>query len=386
MRAVSADASSGTDVRSAANVDAGMLADFFRQTWNPTATAETVAAWQADTSESRTAAAHALTFSYEGRIIGYLGSMPTRFWNGSTDHDGRWLKGFMVLPEHRNGPVGYRLLKDMTRFCDIGGAVVVAASAARLFEALGYHKLGLLSNRILPLNAGAVASRVDPERLGGRLASPRVRRFVMAAQKSGVAALFGKIADAGYRCWWFFTGLREATLQCQTGGWDSVTGAELDALWQRTRAHLSAAPVRDATYLRDRYPDGADAPYTILLAREAGTLVGLAVVRQPSSTDERLAGLRVATLSDIVFPLDRMAVGRALITAARRIATKLGGDALLCSATHDDLERALARAGFVAMPPTIQVLFRAPADVGLTSIPLGQWWLLRGDSNADEGL
>ena len=76
------------------------------------------------------------------------------------------MKGFMVLPEHRNGPIGYLVLKEAVRRLGIAAVLTVADPSRRLFEAMGFRNLGMLSNQILPLRPARIAASIDAEALG----------------------------------------------------------------------------------------------------------------------------------------------------------------------------------------------------------------------------
>jgi hypothetical protein len=117
--------------------------------------------------------------------------------------------------------------------------------------------------------------------------------------------------------------------------------------------------------------------------RTQGRLLGIAAVRLPTRSDDpRLAGLRIATLSDLAAdPSDRDAV-LGLIRGAEQAARAMGADALLCSATDPRLIRRLRVRGFIPVPGNVHVLLRDPD--GALPIRLSQWHLMRGDSSADE--
>jgi len=168
---------------------------------------------------------------------------------------------------------------------------------------------------------------------------------------------------------------------------DAPSEAELDAVWRGARSALRASAVRDGRYLRSRFAatGGAeDGRYAFCTARGGMRLAGVAVVRRPSaSSDPRLRNVRVATLSDIVFPPDRTDVGLALLGCAAQAARAVGADAILCSTSHPALARLLVRQAYVPLPGNVHVLLhdrtgtRWPQD-------LGAWWLARGDGEADE--
>ena len=81
-------------------------------------------------------------FVRDGEAIGHVGTIPMFL-----DLDGRsvpahWLKGLMILPEARNGPVGFLLIKEAGKSLELSMALVVKEEARRLFTALGYHDIG----------------------------------------------------------------------------------------------------------------------------------------------------------------------------------------------------------------------------------------------------
>ena len=49
------------------------------------------------------------------RVIGYLGTLPMRLWKNGREADAHWFKGFMVVPEFRNGPIGFALVREAMR-------------------------------------------------------------------------------------------------------------------------------------------------------------------------------------------------------------------------------------------------------------------------------
>ena len=53
-----------------------------------------------------------------------------------------WLIGFMVHPEHRNGPIGFLLLKQAVRDLEITLSLTVQQTTIRLLTAVGFRELG----------------------------------------------------------------------------------------------------------------------------------------------------------------------------------------------------------------------------------------------------
>jgi hypothetical protein len=368
---------------------AAAIAAFYRDSWSRDASPESVLA------SRRQAAADNLAEPGEppptalvldgDRVIGYCGSIPLRLWDGVGERPAYWTKGLMVLPEFRKGPIGFLVCKELAALLPRALGLVVAPAARRLFTATGFTDLGALGNFVRLLRPAAVARQLDIGGLG--LDLPRwLTAAVRVAQRTGIAGLVG--AGAGVAMDLAAATMRGAA-RGLTASWsaDAPGEAELDAVWRSARSALRASAVRDGRYLRSRFAAAADAQdgrYVFCTARRGMRLAGVAVVRRPSAGgDPRLRNVRVATLSDIVFPPDRTDVGLALLGGVARAAHAAGADAILCSTNHPALARLLARQAYVPLPGNVHVLLhdrtgtRWPQD-------LGAWWLARGDGEADE--
>lgn len=60
----------------------------------------------------------------------------------------------MVLPEYRNGPIGFLAVKDLAARLPGSTILTVAPVARRLFSAMGYTDLGSVSNFVRVLRPG----------------------------------------------------------------------------------------------------------------------------------------------------------------------------------------------------------------------------------------
>jgi hypothetical protein len=149
----------------------------------------------------------------------------------------------------------------------------------------------------------------------------------------------------------------------------------------RVRSFTGA--VRDGGYVRWRY-DGADAEtYETVTIRKSGELRAIAAIKRPrDEADPRLRGIRVATLSDLIYdPMDQSA-GLAALAGAERVAKGLNAHALLAGATSPALLGLLRRRGYISIPGNVHCLVRCPA--GTAAVPaLSQWWVTRGDGESD---
>lgn len=374
------------EVLRATDGHAAEIAEFFRQVWNPSTTTESVLAARQRLARENVAEPGVTPPTYiaiqGGRVLGYVTTIAVRWWDGSEDHPAYLIKGLMVLPEFRSGPIGYHVLKAANELSRAAG-LAVAAPAIRLFTALGYEDLGAIPNLIRPVRLGRMAMRIDPAALGMTSLPGWLLTALKLGQRTGLAGLAGWCGSLIARG---ITALgRLGAMDVRTERLDPAALAnELDGLWQSARVGMGSAVVRDAAYLLSRYPTG-DGTYTWVGARRGGTLVGLAIVRQPRvDGDPRLNGIRMATLSDIMTaPNDRAAV-LALLGGAEREARRLGADAVLASSSSSRLRAVLRRQLYIPLGGNVHLLLRDTNKPARFGAGLDQWFLTRGDGLADE--
>jgi hypothetical protein len=146
------------------------------------------------------------------------------------------------------------------------------------------------------------------------------------------------------------------------------------------------APVaqRNAAYLIRRYPIGEGSPYRWIAARDRHGLRGVLVLRAPRDAgDPRLAGIRVATIADLlVDPRDRKTAG-SLLAHAEHLARQLAADAVLCSSGRRELLDALDRRYYFNAPGNLQFFVRDASGELPGQSELSDWWLMRGDMDSD---
>lgn len=375
----------------AEDVHAQALADFFRVAWNSDASADAVrraTAHSAATNpvEPGVAPPSVLALQNE-RVIGFVGSLPARFWNGTAELPGYWVKGLMVLPEFQGGPIGFLVLREATRRMARTGAMVVAPPARRLFGALGYRDVGVISNYVRVLRGAKLARRIDIDALGIERVPAVVRKLVPLTQRIGIASVGGMLLSGTIR-------LRAAWARSGDRDHEIANAAlppqpDLDGLWLAGRPALRAAAVRDGVKLDLRYGTTAGAEgahYRFASVRKNGRLVGVAAVRAPGAQgDPRLAGIAMATLSDAWFDPASEPAGLATLGAAELMARALGADALLCSTGHPALVDLLRRQGYLRAGGNMHLLFRDATETAKSWPPeLEQWWVSRGDARSDD--
>lgn len=361
------------------------LAEFFRAVWSPESTANAIRANRAHAAAVNPvqpgADVPAFAFLSDGRVLGYIGTIPARLWNGVDEHEAHWLQGFMVLPEFRGGPVGHAVLKEAIRQLGLIAAMVVALPPRRLFTALGFHDAGPIRNYLTLIRPTRVLRALDLDALGVGGIPGWARRVLGLAQRTGLATVAGAVAVAAMGLWRATRG-RPGRL-ADTREMPSL--ADLDALWREARVGLGAAPVRDGAYMHWRYGGSEIGTYVVVAVRDGHALVGMAAIRRPREEgDPRLRGIRVATLADVLYVPGRRDAALATLAAAERVASSLGADALLCTASHPAITTLLPRRAYVRFSGNVHFLIRDPRDAHRMSRELTDWWLTRGDASSDE--
>jgi len=364
------------------------IAAFFRSVWDESSTAESVrgARHLAAVSNPSVPCAEppAVAYLRDEEVIGYLGTIPTSFWDGNAEIPGYWLKGFMVLPEYRNGPVGFSMLKEILKYVEVSGILTVAPPARRLFAAVGYADCGVLPNFLSILNPSGIAEKLDVSALG--LGLPNwLHHLVRFSQRAGLAAAIGSMFGLVPRLR-RLRRARAAGFEAMDAGADLAT-EDLDDLWRQARLGIAAGAKRSAPFM-SRYSSGSGETYQTLHVREAAgqrRLKAVAVVRRPAEDpDARLHGIRVATLADILFCPAEPDAGVAAVLSAERAARRMGADALLCSTAHPAIVQALDRCAWLRLPGNVHLMIRDGNHAANLRLNSRDWWVMRGDASADE--
>ena len=357
------------------------LAAFYRAVWDQHATAERVR--QSRSAQAATnphgAGVEVPTFLFfdKGQAVGHVTTIPVKLWCHNRSIDAHWLKGLMVLPEYRNGPIGYLVLRHALAQLDVALAAVVAPDARRLFEALGFAEVGVLPNPVRILDATAVLRSISRSDLISSL-HPALRLGVRMGGRPWVSRLTGSMANAALRVYGATVGAGAQRAELLR---EIPERSELDRLWRWVNPELKHAVQRDGAYLESQYPI---ADYGWIGVRNGNRLTGLAIVRAPRADgDVRLQGTRVATLADMLVRPSDQASMRALLHAAHKYARRVDADAVLCSASHPALLRSLYRTGYLPYAGNVRILSREGTTKNLAG-SLADWWLTRGDSSADE--
>ena len=361
------------------------LTEFYRDIWDADATEARVAAARKEAADRNPVApgeeVPTYLFMKDDRVLGHLSTIPVHVRAGATVRPAYWFIGFMVRPESRNGPIGYLLLKQASHELELTLSLTVAQPSIRLFRSVGFTEIGVVPNYVRMLRPGRVLRQIDLDAIGLAGLPPLLRRAVGLAQAPGLAELVGGAARVGIGLW---SAIRTPTFT----GPRVVEGAgpapALDQLWADTEPAVWFAAARDAEYLGWRYPTGAMQPYGAIHAEAAGRLRGVAYVRRPRAEgDPRLKGIKVATLSDWIFDPSRPADGLSLLAGAEKVAREQGADALITSVSHAALPPLLRRRCYQRFSGNLVFLMKDRRGELPGPTTLGDWWVSRGDMNAD---
>lgn len=362
------------------------LAAFIRRVWDPNATAEGVEASRAAIARTNPGAVYGriptILALLDGQPVAHFTSIPERLSIAGAAQPVAWTAGFHVLPEHRNGPLGVMVAKEMVKIAPNSMCTTVLDAPLRIFTALGWRHLGTVPNQLRVLDAVALARRLDPARIG---LSSRTGRYFVLAKRTGVASLGAWLGGSALRIW-AATASRDrgATTQAvpDLARWNGFD--EADALWERSAAKIAASVVRDGKRLRWRFAAAADR-YILIQARQAGALVGWIVLKRPSAEgDPRLGGLRVSAVVDLMFPPDRPEVASTLLGAAEaHLRQDRLAEAMIASTPHAPTRRLLARLGYVEIGGNLHLIVH-PSVLSDPAPTFDAWWHARGDGDADQ--
>lgn len=374
-------------VRRLVEADADSIAEFLRTAaWDPNATPESVletfrVAAAGNPFEPGTGPPTVGVF-VGARLVAYLTSIPTRFWNGTESAAAHWLKGFWVLEPYRNGPIGYLLLKEMLKHVGLAASMPAALVPRRLSAALGMLDLGAVCNYIEPLRPARILRKLDFERyLNG---VPAAMLFaVKVAKFPPVAYAIGALVTFGVRALRLPSARIGRSLRAELSE-RLPSEAALDSLWARAQRVMRCAAVRSGAYLRWRYEQGSNGRYCFASVWRGDDLAGLAVLQHPERLDDpRIVGLGIGSVVDLLLDPQCPAALPAVLAVARRWARAANYDALLLTASQRGLRAPLLRAGYVPTPGNIHVLLRDPGARHGLSTELDAWMVTRGDAWSD---
>jgi hypothetical protein len=318
------------------------------------------------------------------RLVGFVSTIPTQFWNGEQYAAAHWLKALCVLEEHRNGPIAMLLMRGILKQVDLAASMPASPMALQLSVALGMLDLGAVRDYIEPLRPTRILRKLDFRRFEHLSRLPRaVSVAIDVAKIPALAYAIGGLMSLGLTVLRLPNAWAGRRLTTQLGTRLSPEAA-LDSLWARAQRASSCAPARSSAYLRWRYEKGGKGHYSFASAWRGEDMVGLAVLAPPRRADDsRIAGLGIGSVVDLLLDPDCPAALPSLLGVARRWARAANYDALLLTASHLRLRAPLRRAGYFQIPGNIHLMLRdVGGKHGLTT-NLDAWMVTRGDAWGD---
>jgi hypothetical protein len=366
-------------------IDADAIAEFMRSAgWDANATADGVLGWlhkAAAQNPFQPGVGPPLVGVFIGPLlVACLTSIPTRFWNGREFAAGHWLKGFWVLEQHRDGLIGYMLLKEMLKHVGLAASMPAALAPRRLSVALGMLDLGAVRNYIEPLRIARILRRLDSQLLKLNGVSKPASIALKIAKIPPVAYAAQALTILGVAALRLPGAFAARTLTARAGE-RLPSDADLDSLWERARGLASCCAMRSSAYLRWRYERDDIELHWFATCWCGNELVGLAVMQHPERIDDpRLAGLLIGSVVDLLLDPSCPGALPSLLGAVRRWGKSLNYDALLLTMSHLALRAPLLRAGYMPMPGNIHLMLRDPGGRHELSPNLDAWMVTRGDA------
>ena len=353
---------------------AASLEKFVRRVW-PQETPNTAAGVSASRMNSPV-----VLFLKDEEVIGHIASLPVKLCCRSETHSAFWAVGFMVLPEHRNGPIGPLLIKKLNETLELALTLHVEEAPLRIFKGLGWRHLGVIPQYVYLLDPYAFFRNIRIGQLSF-LRNSRVAAWLMERPiAQWLVSIFYSIALSLFSV---------VAILCKPRRADGHIREEVafdgayDALWQKVGGRFPAAIVRDQAYLQSRYGRKMKG-YRLLTHRCHNELLGYCIVKiKQFSDDARMGNMRVGTIVDCLFdPMDARTL-QSLLAGAAQLCRKEKVAAIFCTASFGPLQRLLSLNGFIRIPGNLNFACHDKADFLPSDLPLESWHLMRGDSDAD---
>jgi hypothetical protein len=291
----------------------------------------------------------------------------------------------MVLPEHRNGPIGVYLIQKVNESFGLVMTLTVEQAPLRIFKGLGWRHLGILPQYIVMLKSYNLLSNIRLNNIGVRHGQGVMtsRLLETTLNRVGIRRILAMVCTSVFaiRSWRRILKTKEE--QSFKVLEENDFNESYDVLWAQVADKFPALVARNQTYLSKRY-GSQPARYRILACRKGGKLRSFCILTVKTfANDARMGNARIATIIDCLFdPQDSIALS-SLIANAVRICEREGADAMLCTASHTQVQDTLRKCGFVGIPGNLNFVYYDRLKVIDESIGLESWHLMRGDCDAD---
>jgi hypothetical protein len=288
-----------------------------------------------------------------GTVIGQHATMPVRLWVHGQEVDASWGMDVMVAPERQRQGVGENLFRTWDREAGAALGLGLSPSSLRVFEKLGWPKLGAIPRLVKPLTRRALRRGTWPV---------PVNRFV-----SAVTLPFIKVIA------------RSRPLSAEVEPIRRFDDS-FSQLWDRVAPKFAFAVRRDAPYLTWRYLSPPHVRYSVAGLREGEAARGYVVYRHVQEPRGR-----VTLLVDLLADPDDEEGLHALLRWVDREARAADSDKIRSFVLCRAFRRAMRQSGYFRRRSHMEFVVKVnaielPRDFYAST---STWHVTLGDSDQD---
>jgi hypothetical protein len=251
--------------------------------------------------------------------------------------------------DRRFSGVGLQMLKFLTQRSPYLYAVGMGSEQnpfARLLAAAGW-RIARAPFFYSVVHAGRFLREIGPLRHGPRRVAAQI------ASRGGLGAIASGLWRLAHR-------------PSAMGGYSldpvSTWPAEVDAIWERERADLAFASVRDRAALNELYPQSQARLCRWVLRRQGSVAGWSAALLTDMESSAYFGNLRVGTILDGLAPAEHL---EALIALSHRALADLNADLILTNQTLPEWHARLRRLGFLPAASNYLLAVSKPISAAL---------------------
>jgi hypothetical protein len=298
----------------------------------------------------------------QSEIVAHYAMVPFKFLKNGELLLGGFLCQLMVHKEYRQELIFPRMeLKFLKDYKDLGFNFVFSLGnrekVVRAHLSLGFCKIGDLPVYAKPYKLAGIARRLIKSKILNAVLMPGLyigEKLLRLNRPSGK----GELAVT------------------EISRFDS----SIDHLLTDVQRHFHYSALRNSIILNWRFSGSPAVRYRILVTKEEGNITGYAVLRRME-----MNRFDVLAIVDILFSPDRVDAGKALLTAARKIALQLNVEMSACLLNpYDPLCPVLKKCGYFKTPETFSLFVHEPKGTKpyFSKATFDKWHLTWFDNDA----
>ena len=314
---------------------------------------------------------------HEGRIVGRLTSTPHSLWIDGRERFAYWLSGFHVLPEARGKGVAKKLVACLSEELPLLSTVPVVEPSLRAFKA---------NNWIFPGRIADYIHIVNPQSFMSLITADRMDRFLPAKLKpvAGILLWFLR-KPLEYTIRWANRMRRIPSKVVRGKDYPFVDvdsfGADVDELWENTKASFKLTEVRNVQYMNWQFPSSKGWK-KMIYTTHAGVKAWAIYAVMTYEDGGPLDGLVTLNVIDALWCNDEDGVLEKLVhhILSRAYAGRV--DMVMFSGNNPYLTRVLRKSAFFGIPPTVHVGFYSQNEADDFNQLFAESYLTRGFTEA----